>query len=133
MDMVVDTSILVAIVQKEPGYERAEATVANADKCLISAVSLFEAGMVLYGRFQDAGLSALDILVAGSDIDIVPFDSVHAALARAAFQRFGKGQGHPAQLNLADCCAYALAKSRGLPLLFKGNDFSRTDIAAASY
>lgn len=131
MRMVVDTSVLVAIIQEEPGADALQRLLSDSDLCLLSAVSLFEAGMVLYARFKDEGLAALDLVLSGSMIEEVPFDAEQARIAREAFRRFGKGQGHPAQLNMGDCCAYALAKARGLPLLFKGGDFARTDIAPA--
>ncbi len=87
--------------------------------------------MVIAGRFGgDAALEPLGALLARLDMEIVAHDSALVRIAREAFLRFGKGR-HPARLNFGDCAAYALAKSNNLPLLFKGEDFARTDIVAA--
>jgi len=90
-----------------------------------------EASLVLAGREgDDTSWLGLDQLIARAGIEVVPQDRLLAEIAREAFLRFGKGR-HPARLNMGDCAAYALARSRGLPLLFKGGDFSKTDIVAA--
>jgi ribonuclease VapC len=129
--IVVDTSALVAIMRHEPEEELFSRTVADASPCLLSAVSLHEASLVLAGRKRsDDGWRVLDALLEQATIEIVPFDTALAHLARDAFLRFGKGR-HPVALNLCDCVSYALAKQRGAPLLYKGGDFARTDIASA--
>ena len=129
--IVIDTSALVAIMRHEPEEETFSRLIANASPCLLSAVSLHEASLVLAGRKrEEENWRVLDALVESAALDIVPFDVQLARLARDAFLRFGKGR-HPAALNLADCASYALAKQRGAPLLYKGNDFSRTDIISA--
>jgi ribonuclease VapC len=126
--MVVDTSAIIAILQLEPDANDFLYEIINADECLISAVSVLEASMVLAGPRQASAIwSPLDELLRQSDIDVIAFDRQQAYLARGAFLRFGKGR-HPAALNLGDCAAYALAISRNLPLLFKGTDFAKTDI-----
>jgi len=88
--------------------------------------------MVLAGRVQDeTAWRLLDALIGRAKIEIVPFDAGQAAIARAAFQKYGKGR-HPAALNFGDCASYALAKSKGAaPLLYKGADFAKTDIVSA--
>lgn len=86
--------------------------------------------MVVAGRFGDRGLSQADQLIDQAEIEIVAFDRAHAAIARDAFKRFGKGH-HPAALNFGDCMAYALASATGEPLLYKGADFGLTDIRPA--
>ena len=86
--------------------------------------------MVVLGRYGEGGLSNLRDFVERGDIAVVAFDTGHAIIALDAFRRFGKGR-HPAGLNLRDCFSYALAKATGEKLLFKGNDFSQTDIEAA--
>lgn len=128
--IVVDTSALIAILRNEDDAARYARALVDAERCLMSAVSRLEAGMVLIGRGSLDAADDLDRLVQRVAIEVAPFDDEQAALAREAFSRYGKGR-HPAALNLGDCASYALARSRGLPLLFKGNDFSRTDIAGA--
>ena len=98
---------------------------------LISAVSVLEAGMIAEVRKGEAGALELDNFILRGQIQTVPFDAEQADIARLAFRCFGKGR-HPAGLNFGDCAAYALASSRGEPLLFKGEDFSKTDIAQAA-
>lgn len=130
--IVIDTSAMIAMLRFESEAEAFLRAVANADVCAISAVSVLESAMVLAGvKGGSAEWPPLDELLAEADMDVVPFDATQATLAREAFLRFGKGR-HPAALNFGDCAAYALAKLRKAPLLFKGNDFSKTDIAAAT-
>ena len=96
----------------------------------MSVVALLEAAMVVESRGGAAAGQELDTLLERSEIDLAPVTPEHANAARRAWRRFGKGN-HPAALNFGDCFAYALAKTAGEPLLFKGEDFSRTDIEAA--
>lgn len=97
----------------------------------MSSVNLLETSLVLVRATGDASIwEPLDVFVEELEVEIVAFDSDQASIAREAFLRFGKGR-HPARLNFGDCAAYALAKSRKAPLLFKGGDFLKTDIAAA--
>ncbi len=94
----------------------------------MSSVSLLEAQIVVRGREHPALLGKLDKFLEEIEAIVVPFDEAQARMAADAFQRYGKGQGHPAQLNMGDCAVYALAKMTNEPLLFVGNDFSQTDI-----
>ena len=94
---------------------------------LISSASFLEASIVILQRYGDEGLRDLDHFIAKAELEIKPVDSNQAHLARLAYRKFGKSR-HPANLNFGDCCAYAVSKSTGQPLLFKGNDFSKTDI-----
>jgi len=126
--MIIDTSALVAIVLKEPSSRFLLAEINAVASRSISSVSLLEAGMVLRARMGEAAIPDLYQLVEQLDCDVVPFDSLQARLAIAAFGRFGKGMGHKAQLNFGDCAVYALAESRGEPVLATGNDFARTDL-----
>jgi len=89
---------------------------------------LLEAQIVVRGREHPALLDKLDRFLQEIAVIVVPFDESQSRLAADAFQRYGKGQGHPAQLNMGDCAVYALAKAANEPLLFVGNDFSQTDI-----
>ena len=130
--IVVDSSALIAILRREPEADRFLQVIAAADTCLLSAVSLLETSMVLAGRTGDGtAWAGLDALIARAGMEVVAQDAEQARLARQAFLDFGKGR-HPAALNLGDCAAYALARSRGLPLLFKGEDFVRTDLLPAA-
>ena len=130
--MVVDSSALMAILRKEPEAERFAALIADSDGCTASALSLLEASMVLAGnKGTDADFTRLDVLIAELDIEVVALDARQAMVARDAFLRYGKGR-HKAALNMGDCASYALARSRSLPLLFKGNDFTQTDLPAAA-
>lgn len=126
--MVVDTSILVAILQGERGEAEFQKQIDEADVCLMSAVSFVECSIVLGGRLGRAGQDQFDLFVAAAEIEIVPMDREQGLLARRAYRRFGKGN-HSAALNFGDCFSYALSMATGEPLLFKGNDFSQTDVA----
>jgi ribonuclease VapC len=121
--ITVDTSIMVAILRKEPGYERYLWTIAEADAAYISGVNLLESYLVLGNRFNE-----VDALVNDIGISVRDFTSSTCYIARDAFLRYGKGR-HKAALNICDCAAYATAKESNLPLLYKGDDFSLTDIA----
>jgi ribonuclease VapC len=130
--IVVDSSAIVAILRNEPEKELFVEAILAASARFMSAVSLQELGMVVAGRHGDERTwEPLDALLARLNLEIVAHDADLARGARAAFLRFGKGR-HPARLNLGNCAAYALAKANNLALLFKGDDFTRTDIAAAA-
>jgi ribonuclease VapC len=127
--MVVDTSAIVAAIGQEPdaaAYREAMLSVASVT---ISSVTALEARMVLHARHGPDAVSAFQEMLEDFSIVVVPFDSSLAMAVFDAFLRFGKGR-HPASLNIVDCAAYATARTLGEPLLFKGNDFSRTDVAA---
>lgn len=130
--IVVDTSALIAVFEDEPERQQFSSIIANADRRLVSTVTLLGAGMVARGRRGAVGLAAMQAIIEQAEIEVVPFESGHLALALDAFERYGKGLNPAARLNLGDCCSYALAKSLGAPLLFKGNDFVHTDIVAAA-
>jgi len=129
--IVLDTSAIVAILRAEIEARSFLQIIVDEDRCLLSAVGLFEASMVMIGRGPAAAANDLDALVRRRGIEIVPFDEEQARQSRSAFVRFGKGR-HPAALNFGDCVSYALARSLGLPLLFKGTDFAKTDVISAS-
>ena len=125
--MIVDSSALVAIVLKEPGWEDLLGRIGEADTVAIGAPTLAETGAVLTARLGAQASRLLRTLIDESDIDVVPFVEEHARAAMDAFARFGKGR-HPAGLNFGDCLTYAVAKLSGEPLLYVGNDFSKTDL-----
>jgi|SRR5579859_2681227 len=129
--MILDTSAIVAILADEPDAATFQEALINAASISISAVTVLETRIVLHTRYGEKAVQQLDEMLENSGITVVPFDGMLATAAFDAFRRFGKGQGHPAQLNIIDCAAYALAKIRSEALLFKGNDFVKTDILAA--
>ena len=126
--MVVDTSAVIAILLREPGWPPIMQAILRDSTRLMSAVSRLEPAMVFEGR-KAGPVGDLDKLIADLRINVVPFDETQLARAVDAFRRYGKGR-HNAALNLGDCCAYGLAKALNEPLLYKGDDFSRTDIAS---
>jgi ribonuclease VapC len=128
--LVVDTSALMAVLLEEPDALRYAQALRDADELRMSAPTWLEAAQVATGRRGVRGYEQFDALVSLLDIDIVPCDADLARLAYGAWLRFGKGR-HPAGLNFGDCFSYALAKLRDEPLLFKGEDFSKTDLTAA--
>lgn len=128
--MILDTSALIAILLEEPESELFIQAVARANRRRISAANFVELSMVLEGQFGAEALHQCDALFRRAAIIIEPVTAEQAIIARQAFHDFGKGR-HEAGLNFGDCFAYALAKDAGEPLLFKGDDFAKTDIVSA--
>ena len=126
--MVIDTSALLAILLGEPVADRLVSAVEADPVRLVSAATVVETGLVLLGRFGEGADPQLDRLLKGLQVEVVPVDETQATLAREGALRFGKGR-HPAGLNFGDCFTYALAADRGEPVLFVGEDFSRTDLS----
>ncbi len=126
--IAVDTSSLVAVVLGESDAERHLERL-ELGPARLSSVSLVEATIVVDARQGADAVRDLEFLV-DATVEIVPVDVEHARAAAAAWRRFGKGR-HPAALNFGDCFSYALARLAGVPLLYKGDDFSQTDVAAA--
>jgi ribonuclease VapC len=125
--MVLDTSAILAILRDEPERRKFNEAVEAAETRSLSTASFVECSMILESRYGADGVRDLDLLIAKAQISLVPVDEEQAHLARRAFQKYGKGR-HPAGLNFGDCCSYALARALDEPLLFKGNDFPRTDV-----
>ena len=125
-ELVVDTSALVAIALDESGSDRLVTHLFEAETSYFSAPSLLELGMVLEGRTPQA-LDIANRLMRDLNVHVAPFDEKLAGRAMGAFRRFGMGR-HPAGLSFGDCCTYALAEERGLPLLCVGEDFAQTDL-----
>ncbi len=128
--MIIDTSAILAILLGEADANLYEDAIATAWPRRMSVVALLEAAMVIESRGGVTAGHELDVLVDKASIELVPVTPEQTAAARLAWRRFGKGN-HPAGLNFGDCFAYALASTIGEPLLFKGDDFARTDIEAA--
>jgi len=128
--MIVDTSAALAVVLGEPGFEAFASAISASETRRISAASFLEASIVAETRAGDRGLRQFDSFIRESELAIEPVTHEHALIAREGFSNYGKGR-HPAGLNFGDCFAYALAKSTGEPLLFKGEDFRQTDVLSA--
>lgn len=130
MTVVADTSAVLAVLLGEPDAARfADALIAHVGDLHISAVTLVEANIVLEARKGPEAAAEMQTLLSRLGLQVQPVDRAQADLALRAWRRFGKGR-HPAKLNLADCFSYALTVSLGARLLFKGSDFSQTDVAA---
>ena len=131
--MIVDSSALVAILTGEDGWQAFRDTILSATgECALSAAGYLETAIVTDARGRDGKLAdTLDDFIESANITIAPVTEVQARIAREAYRTFGKGSGHAAQLNFGDCFAYALAKEKDEVLLFKGNDFSQTDLTPA--
>jgi ribonuclease VapC len=127
--IVADTSAVLVIAFAEPERENFLQAMHSAGRVLISTVSVVEARMVVHGRRGQRAVVLVNDLLRLPKFEVVPPGVAEMDAAYAAFVAFGKGSGHPAGLNFGDVFSYALAKVRGLPLLFSGNDFSETDIA----
>ena len=129
--LAVDTSALIAIVLNEPERERLVERLASCQQALISSSTLLEARLVVYGKQGHIGYHLLDKMLSNRVFSVVAQGKEEIDLAYEAFLIYGKGHGHKAQLNFGDLFSYALAKSRGIPLLYKGEDFAFTDIVSA--
>jgi len=127
--VVIDTSAIIAILFDEPERSRFIHQINIAEKRLMSAPTLLECEIVVQARKGILGRSQLELFIYEAEIIIIPFDQAQVNTAIRAWQDYGKGQ-HPAGLNFGDCFSYALAKATGEPLLFKGVDFTQTDITS---
>jgi ribonuclease VapC len=130
--MVIDTSALIAILLGEPEAQRIASAIADDPNKVMSSFSLLEAGIVIEAKKGEAGGRELDLLIHRCEIEVVNLTTDQSELARVCWRRFGKGR-HPASLNIGDCCSYALSKYTNEPLLFKGDDFSKTDLELIDY
>lgn len=128
--MVIDTSALCAVLFNEPERSEIIDKIVAAPRRVISSGTALEAAVVVEARLGEAGGRELDLLLHRAKVDVVAVDEEQVELARTGWRRFGKGR-HRAGLNFGDLFAYALSRARGEPLLFKGNDFSRTDVEPA--
>ena len=129
--MIIDTSALIAILRDEPDAKVYALAIERSPTCRLSAANFVETALVIDGSRDPIASRRFDDLVKEARIVIEPVTEAHARFAREAYRDFGKGSGHRAKLNFGDCFAYALAKTAGEPLLFKGDDFSKTDVASA--
>lgn len=131
MSILLDSSAILALLLREPGWDRLASVLDGAEASpAVSAASLLETHLVLTNRTGKDAMPLLEAFLRQIDAQIVPFSESHWRLAAAAFLRYGKGR-HKASLNFGDCIVYATAKQTGLPLLFLGDDFARTDVVHA--
>jgi ribonuclease VapC len=128
--VIVDSSALVAVALQEPGFEVFDQAIVAASWCRIAAPTHVETSIILETRTGAQGVLLWDQTLRRSNIIVEPFTEEHALIARQAFYSYGKGR-HPAGLNFGDCFSYALAKAMREPLLFKGDDFRKTDVIPA--
>jgi ribonuclease VapC len=128
--MVLDSSAIVAIHLREPGHERLIESIDAAEVVVVGVPTLLETAMVLTARLGQDARPVVFAFLRRLEAEVVPFNEEHLDAAITAFIRFGRGR-HPAALNFGDCMSYAVASAAGMPLLFTGEDFGRTDIARA--
>ncbi len=131
--MILETSAIVAMVKKEQGYADLVRATLGASKVRLSSASYVEAGIVVDGFRDPVASKRFDRLLPELGVQIEPVTERQAKLAREAYRDFGKGTGHPAQLNFGDCFSYALAKDLDEPLLYVGTDFSHTDVEPQTF
>ncbi len=133
--MFVDASALVAILTREAGFEALTEQIEQSSEPITSALAIFETATAVCRKKRisiETAQQDIGEFIKAASIEIVAIEPRDGHAALIAFAHFGKGQGHPAQLNMGDCFAYACARTRNIPLLFVGNDFSQTDIASAT-
>ena len=130
--MIVGSWALVAIVKGEADAETLLESLLTVPRPAISAATLVEVSIVIDGTRDPVRVTRFEELPASLELDVAPLTAAQATIARQAYRDYGRDSGHPARLNLGDCFSYALAKDRGEPLLYIGDDFARTDIASAS-
>ena len=128
--MVLDSSAILAVLLAEPGHNRLLQRISEAPMVAVGAPTVVESAIVLSARIGRDARAELNEFLQEAEAEVIPFAAEHYNAAVDAFHRYGKGR-HPAALNFGDCLAYAVASLAGLPLLFVGNDFSKTDIARA--
>ena len=128
--MVIDTSAVMAILNLESEALEFSSAMSRDSTCLMSMGTALELSIVVKARKEDVGVRELEFFMYKAEIELVSFDESQLKMARYAFEHYGKGRS-PASLNFGDCFAYALSKITGQPLLFKGDDFSKTDIIRA--
>ena len=126
--MIVDSSALIALILQEPGHQKIGRVLRAEDKLHMSAVTWVELGVVADRRLSEANQRRLDAMIDGLGIVLVPLSAAQARRARQAHRRYGPGSGTLARLNMGDCFSYALAIELDEPLLFVGDDFTRTDV-----
>jgi ribonuclease VapC len=128
--MILDASAILSILLKEPGHDRIVNRLNRASITAVGAPTLVEAAMVLTTRLERDARPLLNQFLREAEVEVIPFTREHFEIAMDAFRRYGKGR-HPAALNFGDCLCYAVARISGFPLLYTGDDFSKTDLQSA--
>jgi ribonuclease VapC len=128
--MVIDSSAIVAVMLRQPGWEHLVQVIEGAEFVAVGAPTLCETAMVLTSRLGGDPRAKLERFLGEAEVEVIPFTAEHYEVAVSAFLRFGKGR-HPAALNFGDCLSYATARVAGMPLLYAGEDFARTDLQSA--
>lgn len=126
--MIVDTSAIIAVLLREPSRDALMDALQLTEPASTSVATVLEISIVLQRKRTGISDEVVDRFLSSLHVEIVPVAMDHVRIARAAYREFGRGSGHPAQLNFGDCFSYALARSRNEPLLFTGNDFLHTDL-----
>lgn len=129
--MIVDSSVLIAILKREPGWREFAKALDEAGQIFLSAANYVESAIVVDGWRNPVLSPQLDELIEQFNVRIEPVTAEQARLARQAYRDYGRGSCHPARLNFGDCFSYALARAKREPILFKGKDFSETDLRSA--
>lgn len=129
--MIVDSSAVISILKREPGWEKFGGALDGAERPCISAANYVESAIVVDGWRNPLLSAQLDELMERFDIQIEPVTIEQARIARQAYRDYGRGSGHPAKLNFGDCFSYALARKKREPILFRGAEFAHTDLRPA--
>jgi ribonuclease VapC len=129
--LIVDSSAVIAVLREEDDYLRYRRAIAKSRDCRMSTATYFECAIIADRDHSPLLSREFDRVITSMDVELVPVSVEQAQIARAAYRDFGRGSGHPAQLNIGDCFSYALAIERDEPLLFRGDDFSHTDVRSA--
>jgi len=129
--LIIDSSALIAVLRKEQDYLDYRRAIAKSAECRMSTATYLESAIIADRDHSPLLSREFDRMITSMDVEVVPVTVEQAQIARAAYRDFGRGSGHPARLNFGDCFAYALAVERNEPLLFKGDDFSHTDVRSA--
>jgi len=129
--MIVDSSALVAVIKRESDWPSLLGVMKSSDSLCMSAASYLETAIVIDSRREPVMSAGLDDLIADTEIIIEPVTPEQARVARQAYRDYGRGSGHPANLNFGDCFSYALARAKREPILYKGDDFVHTDLRGA--
>ena len=125
--VLLDSSAIIAVIFREPGFEAVLEKILTSDQLAIGAPTLAETEIVLTSKLKTRGRTILARFIQETHLEIIPFGEEHYCMCVDAYQKYGKGN-HPARLNFGDCLTYAIAKLSNLPLLFVGDDFSKTDL-----
>jgi ribonuclease VapC len=128
--MILDASAILSILLEKPGHDRIVNRLNRASITAVGAPTLVEAAMVLTTRLERDARPLLNQFLREAEVEVIPFTREHFEIAMDAFRRYGKGR-HPAALNFGDCLCYAVARISGFPLLYTGDDFSKTDLQSA--